>query len=386
MKNNSLNRLIAIGGLDIIKDIYLNIFLIARIYDLATNATKTIAMYYIIEYVCIAITMVACRGFFKRHPVMGLRIGMMFNLILLIIIMRVDNQIIAHYPMVACVFGIAMGTYYGPNQVLLGYYAAQNSVRYCTVSTIVNNIINVVFPVTIGAYIESTSFMAVTVCMLAVTATQALLTMRIQEIQTSQSCDLLAFAKILSKNKMNKVILTYVITFLGGITSSVLDRTVLILMMMMFGSTMQLGILTTVFAVFTILSSWMVQKFHKTGTNWMIKVSAVMPLLAVLLLVFATNTATFILYKAVSSVFICILTLFANSSRYNVIGKLSEQYAAEHQTLSELALAAGRITGLVVLVVVNEVIGGIIAIKAMLAIIGVIIIVYANLTSKVSKK
>ncbi len=384
-KEKSLGRLIPIGALDVVKDIYLNIFLIAKIYDLAVNATRTIAVYYIIEYLCIAATLLICSNFFKKNPVIALRIGIVINLILLIIIMRIDNEIITYYPFIACIFGIAMGTYYGPTQVLLGYYASKDSVNYCTISNILSNIVNIVFPISIGAYIETTSFVAVTFLMLIVSGMQLLLSTGIKNVQTIEKCNLVVFLKILKRDRMYNVIKTYTIIFLGGITSSVLDRTVLILIMMMFGSTMQLGVLSTIFAVFTVLSSYVVKRFYKTGASRMIKVSAIMPMLAVILLVIRTNVATFILYKAVSAVFICILTLLANTNRYNAIGDLTAQYAAEHQTLSELSLAAGRITGLLVLLFVNEVIGGLIAIKSMLLIIGVIIIAYSILIASVQK-
>lgn len=381
--NSSLIRLISIGSLDAIKDIYLNIFLIARIYDLADNATKTIALYYIIEYACIAITMIVGGNYFKQKPNNGLRVGMMVNLILLLFIMRLDDQIIVYYPIVACIFGIAMGTYYGPMQVLLGHFADADSVGYSTISTMLYNIVNIVFPITIGAYIETTSFFSVTLCMVVVTSIEMLLSLGISKIQNSQKCNLYAFLKVLKANRNYKIINVYVIVFLKGITSSVLDRTVLILIMMMFGSIMQLGILSTIFSIFTVTASWIVKKLCKGDIKkWLIKISAIMPILAVILLVINTSTETFILYKAVSATFICILSVLADASRYNTIGDLKKTYAAEHQNLSELSLAAGRITGLTILIIVNEFIGGLIAIKAMLLIIGMVIIAYASFIAK----
>lgn len=383
MKDISLRRLIAIGGLEVISNIYLNTFLIARIYNLATNPTKTIAVYYIIVYSGIAATMFIFGNYFKRKPVKGIRIGMVLNLVLLLVIMRIDDQIINYYLVIACIIGIAMGTYYGPKQILIGYYAANDSVNYCTISTIVSNVVNIIFPITIGAYIERTSFTAVTVCVACVTGLELLLSMRIKAIDNPHKCDLKAFIKFIKEKKMKKLMYTYIITFLGGITSSVLDRTVLILIMLMFGNMLQLGILTTLFAVFTIISSYIVKKFYKSSSKWMIRVSAIMPMLSVLFLILMTNTVTFVAYKAISSVFICILTLLADSNRYNAIGIFAKAYSAEHQTISELALAAGRITGLVLLIFVNEVISGITAIKVMLVLIGAIIITYAVFIEKV---
>lgn len=382
-QNSSLIRLIAIGGLDVIKDIYLNIFLIARIYDLAMNPTRTIACYYIIVYALIPTTILIFGNYFKRRPVSSMRIGMLLNFALLIIIMQVDNKIISYYPLIATLFGIAMGTYYGPKQVLIGYYATGNSVNYCTISTIINNIVNVVFPITIGAYIQNTSFIAVTICILVVTGIELFITTKIKTVESQYKCDLRVFINLVKENKMRKAVYAYIIIFLGGIVSSVLDRTVLILILMLFGDALQLGILTTIFAGVTVLVSYLVKNLNKKVSRRMINISAVVPLLAVLMLITYTNTVTFIMYKAISSAFICILTLFADANRYDSIGELSKQYSTEHQSILEITLATGRITGFLGLLLVNEVIGEIIAIKVMLSIIGIVIVIYATLIGKV---
>lgn len=115
----------------------------------------------------------------------------------------------------------------------------------------------------------------------------------------------------------------------------------------------------------------------------MITISAIMPMIAVMMLCIATNTITVIIYKAINAVFICILTLIANIERYACLGKKTmKNFTVEHQALAELSLASGRIFGLSILLFVSNLIGGLYAIILMLIIISIAIFVYAYLIKK----
>ena len=258
--NANLKRLVAIGALTSITEIYSSIFFTARMYELARNSIQTISIYYIVEYFCIMLTFLLLGSKIKAYPLKALRIGIMLNLILLCIIMLLDDNVMQYYILFAAVQGIAMGAYYSPFAVLIGIYN-DNAIRYCTLSSIFNNIVSIVFPVTIGFYIKTTSFISMTSCIIVVSVIQVVLSMRIENVVMKEAkCDVRHFMKSLKRaNSAKKVLNYYKISFFSGIVSSVLDRTVLLLIMIVFGSSVQLGILNTVFAVFTICTTWTIK-------------------------------------------------------------------------------------------------------------------------------
>jgi len=378
--NGNLKRLLGVGALSVITDLYMGIFVTSQIYVLAQNSTTTVAMFYIIEYIFIAATFLLFGTAFKRKPVQSLQLGIVLNLALLVLIIATGDNIIQYYGVIAVLFGISQGAYYSPFNVLVGVYNDQ-PVKYCTMSSIVFNIVNIVFPVTIGAYITVTSFTSVTMCMIVVSALEIVISFGIDKVETKAKCDLRVFMNFLKGSSSKKKVMNYYkIGFLKGITSSVLDRTVLIMIMMMYGSNFELGVLNTIFAIFSIFATWLVKKcYSNKNSNKAIAVSGIMPMVVVIMLVVFTNSATFIMYKAVSSIFICVLSILADIIRFGCMDKkANEHFAAEHQTMSEMALAGGRISGLIVLIAVNEFIGGIVAIKAMLVIISLAIVLMAH--------
>ena len=261
--NSNLKRLIAIGTLTGITEIYMGTFMSARIYELSSNSIQTIATYYIITYICIVATFLVFGNKIKSEPLKALRIGIILNFSLLIFIMLANEEVINYYVTLAMIFGISQGAYYSPYTVLIGTYN-DNAVRYCTISNMLVNIVSIVFPITIGVYINTTSFVSVTVCMLIVSAVQIIISFKIDSVFVDAKCDIKAFVKELKKSKdNNKVFNYYKIGFFNGIVTSVLDRTVFLLIMMVFGSTLQLGILNTVFAMFTITTTYLMNRFYK---------------------------------------------------------------------------------------------------------------------------
>lgn len=383
--NANLKRLVAIGALTSITEIYSSIFFTARMYELARNSIQTISIYYIVEYFCIMLTFLLLGSKIKAYPLKALRIGIMLNLILLCIIMLLDDNVMQYYILFAAVQGIAMGAYYSPFAVLIGIYN-DNAIRYCTLSSIFNNIVSIVFPVTIGFYIKTTSFISMTSCIIVVSVIQVVLSMRIENVVMKEAkCDVRHFMKSLKRaNSAKKVLNYYKISFFSGIVSSVLDRTVLLLIMIVFGSSVQLGILNTVFAVFTICTTWTIKKYYNgKKSKVIIALSAIMPLIAVSVLFVNTNTNTVIFYKVINSVFICILSMMTNIERYACLGKeLNKQFTAEHQIMAEITLGLGRVFGLSVLLIMNTLIGGLYAIMIMLIFISFSIIAYAWLIAK----
>lgn len=378
--NKNLKRLIAIGTLTGITEIYMNTFLSARIYELASSI-QTLAMYYIVEYIFIAATFLIFGSKIKSKPLKALRFGIVLNLILIVFIMVVNEDITKYYIPFAILLGVAQGAYYSPFSVLVGTYN-DNAVQYCTISSMLTNIISVLFPITIGAYINVSSFREVTVCMVLVSALQIAISLGIENVEVETKCDLMSFIKIIKNS--DRIINYYKIGFLSGIVTSVLDRTVLVLIMLIFGSALQLGILSTVFATFTIITTWIIKRFYKKGkSRLLILISAVMPMIAVIVLVVDVSRGTVIFYKVIAAIFICILNLVASVERYDCLDvSLQKEYTTEHQTFAETVLAAGRVFGLSILLILSSLIGGLYAIMIMLIFISFSIIAYAYLIVK----
>lgn len=382
--NANLKRLLAIEALTGVINIYMGTFMNARLYELSNNSIQTIATYNIITYMFIAITFLIFGNKIKSEPLKVLRTGIILRFTLLIFIMLVNDAIIDYYVIFAIIFGISQGAYYSPYQGLIGIYN-DNMVRYCTILNMLTNFVSIVFPITIGVCIDVASFKAVAAFMLVVSGVQILISFRIDKVLLDTKFSIKSFFKSLKKSKNNtKVYNYYKIGFFNGIVTSTLDTTVVLLIMTIFGSTLQLGKLNTIFAIFTITTAYLMNRFYKKQkSKLLITISEVIPVIAVLMLCIVPNTITVVIYKAVNAVFIYILILIAIIERYDCLDKeLTKDFSVEHQAMVETVLAGGRVFGLFILLMLSNLIGGLYSIIMMLMIISIVIFVYAYLIKK----
>lgn len=383
--NRTTTALIIIGVFMNIMDIYFNTFLVARLFELADNSTNVIAKYYIIVYTAIAVTFVLLGNLSKKHSTAILRIGILLNAIILILIMALDDTVIKVYELIAIIFGFAQGCYYSPYSNIVSVNItskAESTVKeFCTISNILANVVSIIFPVTIGVYLSVASFKQMSIFIFGLIVLQLATTMLIQNVSSEKKYDLKSFLnKIKQSQSGRKVLNYYKVSFCNGIVSSVLDRTITILILMLYKTTFNLGILSTIFATSTIIITWAVKKFYKRKRiRISIIISAIMPSIAVIVLAVNVNTVTFVIYKLVSAIFICILSTLAGYARYECLDKSTfSNFDAEHQSMCELSLALGRISGFCALLLCSNLFVGIEAIRIFLIVIGVIIVFYAR--------
>lgn len=382
--------LVVISALMSIMDVYFNTFLVARFYELVMNPTEIIAQYYILVYTSVAITFFIIGNWSKNKSKLVLRIGIILNAIVLILIMLLDENVINYCNVIAIIFGIAQGCYFSPFSNLVGTNTSDENgsiiKEYCTASTIAINIVSIVFPVTIGAYLNVASFTEMSRFILLLIAVQIATTFRIKDAKTKiVKYNLKKFIQQVKKNESGKkAIIFYKISFCNGIVSSVLDRTIIILILMLYKTTFNLGVLSTIFAVSTIVITWAVKHFYQSKRiKITVIISAIVPTIVVVILALNVNSITFIVYKMVSAIFICVLTTLTGYARYESLDKKAfSNFDAEHQCLSELSLAAGRVSGFCALLVCSKIFVGIEALQIFLVMIGAVIIVNARYVYK----
>lgn len=385
--------LIMIGALMSIMDVYFHTFLVARFYELASNSTEVIAKYYIRVYIMIAFSFVIFGNFSKKHSKATLRTGIVLNAVVLILIMSLEERVIEYYQVLAIIFGLAQGCYYSPISNLIGINTSneEGSVikEYCTGSSITVSIVSIVFPVTIGAYLNVASFTKMTGFVLILIAVQIMITFFIKDAKEEpKKYNLKAFIKKVRETREGKAVKNfYKISFCNGIVTSVLDRIVTILILMLYETSFNLGVLSTIFAFSSVIITWSVRRFYKPERmKKAVIVAAIVPSIVVIIFAMNVTRGTFIVYKLVSAVFICILTTLSGYARYESLDKrVFSGFDAEHQSLTEMFLAAGRVSGFCALLMCSRVFVGILALQIFLVVIGAVIVAYSRYVYKTIK-
>ena len=114
---------------------------------------------------------------------------------------------------------------------------------------------------------------------------------------------------------------------------------------MAFKTSFNLGTLTTIFSIFTILVNMIYRKYykHKYAKSYII-ICTILPILSVLCLLFDINKTSVIIYNLMNAIFIKLLSNIKSTERYNCLNIDSlENCKVEHQSMFEIALATGRV-------------------------------------------
>ncbi len=392
-KSKNLRYLLGVTCFTAILDVFYNTFLISRFYNLSGgDANKVISIYYIIVYATIPFISLIFRRYFKAKSTEAMRSGVIINALLMILISAMNDQmLISVYGIIGFLFGVSQAFYYVPYSVVVATFAGKNSIRYCATSNMIFNIANIVFPITLGKIIDANSFRSVAIALTVLAILQVVLTFKVENIRNRVEFNFHEFFKLIKNNieERKKVENTAKITFYKGVNTSVLDRTVLLLIKSMFETEFELGRLTTIFAIITILVNYLAQKIFrkKNGENISSKQFSYMKIIlifsmisvtsAIMYLIVMPSKNSFVIFRLISSIFITIILLLTDMNHYDVSSETGN-FKAEFQIFTEFCLGLGKVGGMAVLLIVDYIIGSIFAIDAVLIVIASIVIMHAR--------
>lgn len=223
---------------------------------------------------------------------------------------------------------------------------------------LLNQTVKIAFPIIIGTSIEIISFSNVAIIIFIVTIIQLIISKFIKTINKKiDSFNLLKYTKKIEElgEQGKSIKRSYKIAFLEGINSSLLSTLITIIIIMAFNTSFNLGALTTVFSICTIVVAIIFQKIYKNKyAKKYIILCSVLPLISVLGLVFNINKTTVIIYNFFNATCFAMLNNIKNTQRYNCakIGEI-EKNQIEHQSIFEITLACGRIIGYFMLLLVG---------------------------------
>lgn len=371
--------------------IFLDTFLIAYFLQLTNQNLTIISSYYLIAYSIIGLMFWLVGDIIKtKNRVKVYQFGIILNCIFVIMVAILGEKCKDYYIVLAILYGIQQGIYYVPCHVLKTAIGDKETTKnYISVSKIINQIIKIIFPIVIGTSIHLTSFSKVAGIIFCMTIAQ-LIASRFIKVQqeTEDNFNILKYMKKVKAlgNKAQGIRNNYKIAFFQGITGSLLNQLITIIIMMTFGSALNLGTLTTIFSICTITSIYIFKRFYKKEhAKKYIVICSIIPILSVLGLVCNINKTTVIIYNFCNAIFIAVLDNIVNMQRFNSVKlKELEEFKIEDQSMFEIHLALGRIVAFSALGVVG-LLNDIIYLKILLVVATLAIIPSAGRIYKTEK-
>ena len=388
MQKLKLNRnIIGLIGCTCINNIlymFLNTFMVAYFITLTNYDYRLISLYYIMSFIFIMLTSLVLGRIIKNKSQVGIfRLGILMYSFYILLIAFLKERIVDYYLYLGSFYGVVQGLFWSAGHALINEYTTKEENDFISLRSIISEILQVIIPLILGVSIEFTSFPYIAKIILLLSFFQFSFSLLIQDKKkiVKQKYDLKKYIHFIKDNQNFKVF--YKLIACDGIISYLLDTLITILIVMTFKTSLNLGILTTVFSFCSIVSVYIFQKRLNNPKNISI-VSAICMIASTLILLISINKATIIIYELCESVFLVLLINKAETKRYEVINKDKEvmhNYLVEHQVLAETSLNISRILGYIILFIAS-LINSMVIFKILLAIVSLFIILYCALMNK----
>lgn len=339
---------------------FLDTFLVAYFFQLTNQNITIISIYYIITYAIVGIIFWLGGDVIKtKSKTKVFRYGMILNCIYILTIGILGEKCKEFYILLGVLYGLSQGVYWlAAHSLRAELVPFEDTKGYITIQGIISRIIKIVFPIIIGTSIELVSFKQVAIIISILTVIQIYTSTKLKQVNSkTEGFNLLHYMKKLRKlgQKADGIIKSYKVAFYEGINSSLLSTLITIIIVMAFKTSFNLGALTTIFAIISIIANMIYKKYYnKKNAKICIIICTFLPILSVLTLLFEINKGTVIFYNIINAIFITILDNINCTARYNCMNVEGlENSKVEHQSMFELALALGRLVAYLMLFIVG---------------------------------
>lgn len=388
---NYKNNAIGLLGASLMNNVlymFLNTFMVAYFITLTNYDYKLISIYYIVSFISIIFTFLLLGKIIKsKKRIHIFRIGILLHLIYVLLLAFLKENIIDYYVLLGAFYGVAQGFFWGSGHTLINKYVGKESDKFISIQSIIGRIFKIFFPIIFGASIELTSFSYIARVVIIIGLIELIFSFFIKEEKEDYN-NKYDIKKFYTKVKSNILLRDYYkISCCDGIFNYLLETLVTILIVMTFKTTISLGFLTTLFAVFSIFSVFIYQNKIK-DKNKMLKISTIGMVLSILILILDISKISIVIYNFSAGIFLVILKNAAQAKRYTItsnIKDIQEEYLVEHQFFSELYLNVSRILGYTVLFIAS-LFDNMVIFKVLLALVGIIVLVFYKLMMNISKK
>lgn len=279
------------------------------------------------------------------------RVGVILNFFYILTIIILKENIVNHLALISVLYGISSSAYWFPYNLFIinkidNEYRTEYTVKY----KIISSIIGVLCPILLGSIITATNYELTAIIILFISLIQILLSFLLKP-ENENSLSKFSLKNTWKRLKNNKQIRKMsLVEFLVGmsVNAGALEILITILIFDSFKTNLNLGIITSITTVLSIIFVHFYGKIYKTREDKnLIIISSIIPVLSVLLLLIWKNDITVILYNICYVVFTSLLTITREIRLYNISDSyiVDKNNQSEFFAIREAILNCGRVVG-----------------------------------------
>lgn len=341
--------------------LFVKTFLVAYFLKVTNDSIIQISIYYIIMYTLSGIGKILIGKVVKSNPqyrTKVLSMGIVLRAVFILFIVILKENIATYFPIVAILYGISEVFYWTSHEVLyIDVTTNENRKDYMSIKTILGKIINIIAPIILGSSIELYSFTKIAIYIFILSVIQIIISLQIKtdknETLITNKYSIKTFLEDLNNsqkikiNKYTKSAIAY------GVIESSMQTLVVIITIMTFKTSFNLGILTSVFSICSMIAMYLYKNFYnRNNSKFVLYLCSSLIVIGVIGLVFDINKITLVIYNFVYTISICILGVIYDTKKGDLVKECNiEEWKVEWVSYVVLFIHLGRISGYILMLI-----------------------------------
>ena len=350
--SRDLRLLLVFSALRNVTDLFLGTFLISFIMRISPTEILSVSMYKLFEYAA------TCAGFFMfahwcKHynKVSVFALNQIPKIALLLAIILLGDNVAEYVVPLGLLYGIGAAMYHLPMNLMVGEKSTRDTVGlYMGAKTATNYTVKVVVPVILGFFIDTGSYTSVAYVLLGLSVLELFLMAFLSPSRhrTRRPLDFGGFFRCMMRFPVIRTL--FAMEIMRGFGMGLLASVITMYTVFMFKTDLNLGIFTTLFSLFSILTSWLLGRFGRPRHYpYIILLAMFISAMGISLFVWRTTPITFLGYNLVYATAIVILDQLCAVNMFKLSNSkcITANHKIEYFVFRDFALFIGRWVGYV---------------------------------------
>ncbi len=330
-----------------VTDLFLGTFLISFIMHISPSQIVSVGMYRLFEYVALTAGFFLFANLCKHHnKTFVFALNEIPKIALLIALVLLGDNAVEYIIPLGLLYGIGEAMYHLPMSTMVSEKTNDASLKlYMGTKTAINYTVRLVVPVVLGFFIDTGSFAQVANILLVLSVIELALCCFLSPSRhrSKKPVDIIGFIRCMVRFPVIRHMA--VMEAFRGFSVGMLATVITMYTVFIFKTDLNLGILTTVFSLFSIISSWLLGRYVRIHNYaHVLKVCLFMIICGMTLFIYKTNPVTFLLYNFIYATAVVLLEQICTFNMYRLSNSkcVTSNHRVEYLVFRECALFIGR--------------------------------------------
>ena len=333
-----------------VSDLFLGTFFISFIMQLSANEIVSVAQYRLFEYTA------TCAGFFlfanwcKRYnKVAVFALNLIPKIVLLAAIILLGDRAVEYVIPLGLIYGLGSALYCLPSNAMIEEKVESKSMgRFMGLKNAIKHTVKLTTPVVLGFFIDLGSYEQVAYFLLALSFIELAMTFMLtpSRHKSRTPIDFVGFFRCMMRFRVIRHV--FITESLRGFSMGLLGTVITMYTVYMFKTDLNLGIFTTLFALCSVLTSWITGRyFGRSAWPRMLLIFMMMVIGGLTLFIYNTTPITFLIYSFVYATALLAIEQIITVNMFNVSKSkcVTRNHKVEYFVFRDCALYIGRWVG-----------------------------------------